>query len=157
MTNKKTNTIAFAALVISALTLVNQFRIEDKIQSAINDNSRIEDGLYKSVSGVVATSECRMLEAKPSGNAVMYTCENDQPLGVADSIPTQKIMSAVHRNFDNSSANSLVSAGYNDGNLRLKFIRIEVQPYTWTVVNENDGWKITCMKPVNSGEVCPQA
>lgn len=164
MDSKLTTSVSIVALLLSAIAigislfnLNGQLSSDNQIQEAISENSRIEDGLNKTISSIVATAQCSVMDIE-SGHLISYICEGEKSLKIGnDTNASVNVITAVQRYFNNSSSNSLISTGFNNGKLEIEFMRFKDQPYTYTVSDTNGKWELTCIKPISSGEICPKS
>lgn len=149
--------MATAALGLSSYSLYNMLNLNDDIQYKIHENIVIEDLLLDSIKSITQSAQCKII---PSDVLFQdfYFCTSSKPLGFKHMLVNDKrVMAGITRYFKTSKQMTLVKAGFIADQVNLDFIKYEDEQFTFTVTSKDNGWKITCVKPRSSGEVCPKS
>lgn len=152
--------VSFIAGVATVLAV--QSLTDNRIHDAIAENSRIEDGVYKTLRQALEKAECHYSDIRsPTGSnlgslAVMTCSLNATPLVDTKVISDEKAAQLIDRYFTYSNYKTPISYGINEGILTASYLKVVNDAFTYSVERHDDEWKITCIKPVSSGEVCPK-
>lgn len=153
--------LSFVAGVASVLAV--QTLTENRIHDAIAQNSRIEDSVYKALGQALEKAKCHYSDISSStdsnlGSMAVMTCSLNAPLLVdAKVVSDEKAAQLIGRYFTYSNSKTLISYGVNKGMLTASYLKVVNDEFTYSVESHDDDWKITCIKPVSSGEVCPKS
>lgn len=153
--------LSFVAGVASVLAV--QSLTENRIHEAIAEYSRIEDGVYKALGQALEKADCHYSDTRsPTGSqlgslAVMTCSLNATPLFDVKVVSDEKAAQLTDRYFTYSNSKTALRYGINEGVLTASYLKVVNDTFTYSVENRDDHWKLTCVKPVSSGEVCPKS
>lgn len=153
--------LSFVAGVASVLAV--QSLTDHRIHDAIAEHSRIEDGVYKALGQALEKADCHYSDTRsPTGSNLGYlavmTCSLDAtPLVDVKVVSDEKAAQLIDRYFTYSNSKTPISYGINEGMLTASYLKVVNDAFTYSVESRDGHWKLTCIKPVSSGEVCPKS